>query len=131
MMTDKTEILRKIAWLPNLSAILALISCKGMVLMVAMFPLLGFTISINPHSQAVIISLFSLLTLLLVFVNYRNIRKIFGPLILAVVGFSIIVGTIYTAYVELIETIGLLALIVSALWSWRSSKSEIASSVIV
>ena len=131
MMTDKTEILRKIAWLPNLSAILALISCKGTVLMVAMFPLLGFTISINPHSQAVIISLFSLLTLLLVFVNYRNIRKIFGPLILAVVGFSIIVGTIYTAYVELIETIGLLALIVSALWSWRSSKSEIASSVIV
>ena len=131
MMTDKTEILRKIAWLPNLSAILALISCKGTVLMVAMFPLLGFTISINPHSQAVIISLFSLLTLLLVFVNYRNIRKIFGPLILAVVGFSIIVGTIYTAYVELIETIGLLALIVSALWSWRNSKSEIASSVIV
>ena len=128
MMTDKTEILRKIAWLPNLSAILALISCKGTVLMVAMFPLLGFTISINPHSQAVIISLFSLLTLLLVFVNYRNIRKIFGPLILAVVGFSIIVGTIYTAYVELIETIGLLALIVSALWSWRNSKSEIASS---
>ena len=131
MMTDKAEILRKIAWLPNLSAILALISCKGTVLMVAMFPLLGFTISINPHSQAVIISLFSLLTLLLVFVNYRNIRKIFGPLILAVVGFSIIVGTIYTAYVELIETIGLLALIVSALWSWRNSKSEIASSVIV
>jgi len=127
MTTYKTVMLQKLAWLPNLTAILALISCKGVVLMVAMFPLIGFTVTINPHLQAVVISLFALLTLVFVFVNYKKIRKIFGPLIMAVVGFSLIVGTIYVAYDELFETIGLLVLTVSAIWTWRCSKTEIAS----
>lgn len=86
-----------------------------------MLSLFGFTIIITPQIQAATINLFALVTVGLVFLvcmRYRDIR----PVLLAGVGAALVVGTTYIAFGKAVESFGLLALIVSAVWSWRVSR---------
>ncbi len=103
-------------------AILTFIACNGVVILIAVFSAIGITLVINPHIQAAAISLFALITLAMVFIAFRK-NRISGPLILCAVGAVTVIGTMYIHYDKIIESVGLLLLFVSALWSWRVSQS--------
>ncbi len=112
----------KTSQIAALGAILTFIACNGVFILIALFSAIGITLVINPHVQAAAISLFALITLVMVFIAFRK-SKIRGPLILCAVGAVTVIGTMYIHYDKIIESVGLLALFVSALWSWRVSKS--------
>ncbi|MCI0506516.1 MAG: hypothetical protein L0Z73_10455 [Gammaproteobacteria bacterium] len=112
-------------WIPGVTALLALVSCKGFVIVAAIFPLVRLTEPVNPHVQAAIISLFALLTSVFIIVNHRRCQPAFGPVVLGVVSVLLILGAMYVAYSQVVEAIGLTALIASALWSWWKSKWQI------
>jgi hypothetical protein len=104
-------------------AIFTFIACNGLVIMIAAFSLIGVSISINPHIQAAAISLFSVVTLSLVFNGFSENRKI-GPLILAAVATVTLIGSMYIHFNKIIESLGLLALFASALWSWQINRTQ-------
>ena len=110
----------KLAWLPGASAVLAFMVCNATILLVGLLSLFGITLVINPHVQAATISVFALLTLVFVFFGYRSYRKV-GPLILSIVGATLIVGTMYIAFNKIVETGGLFFLICASIWSWRET----------
>ena len=124
MTTMPATVLQKQTWIPGLTAMLAFLSCKGIVIVTAMFPLVSFTTSVNPHVQAAAISLFSLLTFMFIIVSYRYCHANLGPVILGGIGAILVVATMYLAYNQIVETIGLAALMVSALWSWWASRGQ-------
>jgi hypothetical protein len=103
-------------------AVLTFIACNGVIFLIALFSAIGITLVISPHIQALVISLFALITLTMVFIAFRK-NRIPGPLILCAVGAVIVIGTMYIHYDKIIESAGLLVLFVSALWSWRVSQS--------
>ncbi|MDH3286217.1 MAG: MerC domain-containing protein [Betaproteobacteria bacterium] len=116
----------KLGWLPGAAAILAFIACNGLFIVVAVLSVFGITIAINPHIQAAVVSLFAVLTLGFVFLGYRK-HHVLGPMILSVLGAVVIVGSMYIFFNKIVETLGLLALIASAIWSWRTSKASVRS----
>ena len=119
---DKGNKATRSSQLAALGAVLAFIACNGLFILIAVLTALGITLVINPHVQAAAISLLALITLAMVFIAFRK-NKIRGPLILSAIGALIVIGTMYIHYDKIIESVGLLALFASALWSWRVSKS--------
>ena len=117
----------KPGWLPGAAAILAFIACNGVFVLVAFLSLFGIAVAVNPHIQAGVISLLALLTLGFVLMAYRQ-HQVRGPVILSVAGAIILVGSMYIYFNKIVESFGLLVLIVSAVWSWRASKSSTRSS---
>ena len=97
------------------------INCTFVI--IAILSLLGVSVVINPHIQAAIISLFALLTLGFVFLGYRG-HGVASPLILSAIGAFLIIGTMYISFSKIVESFGLIALIVSAIWSWRVNKAD-------
>lgn len=123
MTTDARKDPGKLSWLPGAAAILAFIACNGLFIIVAALALFGMTIAINPHIQAAMISLFAVLTLGFVFLGYRE-HHVLGPMILSAIGAVLIVGSMYIYFNKIVESIGLLALIASAVWTWRAAKAR-------
>lgn len=121
-MTTKTDT-GKLSWLPGATAVLAFIACNGLFIVVAFFSLFGIAIAINPHIQAAVISLFAILTLTFVISGYRQ-HQASGPMIISIIGAVIIVGSMYIYFNKVVESIGLLLLIISAIWNWRVSKPK-------
>jgi len=121
--TDSTE--KPHGRLAAVFAIFTFITCNGLVILVAVFSIIGITISINPHIQAAAISLFSIATLTLVFREFKK-NRIIGPLILAAAATAILIGTMYIHFDKIGESFGLLALFASALWSWQASRIQCA-----
>ena len=111
---------RKFAFYSGVAALLAFIACNGLILVIAIF---GITLSINPHFQAILISLFALLTSVLIYKGFMQHHKI-GPLLLAGIGALAIILTMYISYSKLIESAGLLALVVAAGWNWYVARRE-------
>ena len=127
MTTDAQKSSRRLGWLPGASAFVAFIACNGVFALAAFLSFFGITIAVNPHVQAGVISLFSLLTFGFVLMAYRQ-SHVRGPLILSVIGAIVLVGSMYVYFNKIVESAGLLALIVSAVWSWRAGKSRTHSS---
>jgi len=111
----------KLSWLPGAAAILAFIACNGVSILVAILAIFGITIAINPHVQAAVISLFAVLTVCFVILGYRK-HRVLGPMILSILGAILVIGAMYISFNKFVESLGLLALIASAVWSWRASK---------
>lgn len=128
MTTDTKSASVKLAWLPGAAAVLAFVACNGLFIVVAVLSVFGITIAINPHIQAAVISLFAVLTLGFVLLSYRK-HHAPGPMILSVLGAVLIVGTMYIHFNKIVESLGLLALIASAIWSWRAGKASVRSTV--
>ncbi len=118
---EEQKVPRTLAWLPGAAALLAFVACNGTAVLVAMLAGFGITLVINPQLQAAAISVFALLTLGFVFLGYRK-HQTMGPLLLASIGAILVIGTMYIAFNKIIESLGLLVLIASAVWSWRTSK---------
>ena len=110
-------------------AVFTFIACNGLVIMIATFSLVGISISINPHIQAAAISLFSVVTLSLVFSGFKKNRRI-GPLILATIATGTLIGSMYIHSNKIIESLGLLTLFASALWSWQINRARCTSNSI-
>ncbi len=104
-------------------AVFAFIACNGMFVLIAVFSVIGISISINPHIQAATISLFSVVTLAMVISAFNKNRAI-GPLILAIAATVTMIATMYIHFNKIIESLALLALFASALWSWRISRTQ-------
>ena len=81
----------------------------------------GVTVIVNPHIQAAMVGIFSMLALVFVFLGYRR-HRIRGPVMLAGIGALVIVATMYVSYNKIVESIGLAALAASAIWSWRATR---------
>jgi len=111
----------KLGWLPSVAAILAFIACNGLSIILLILSFFGIIVTVSPSIQAVVISLFSVLTLIFVFLNYRK-NYALGALILSFAGVVLVVGTMYVSFNKLVESLGLLALIASAVWSRSASK---------
>ena len=114
---------RKFAFYSGVAALLAFIACNGLILVTSILAILGITLSINPHVQAILISLFALLTSVLIYKGFIQHHKI-GPLLLAGIGALVIILTMYISYSKLIESAGLLALVVAAGWNWYVARRE-------
>ncbi|MFN0039380.1 MAG: MerC domain-containing protein [Burkholderiales bacterium] len=121
MTTDTRNNLAKPGWLPGVTAILAFVACNGVFVLVALLSSFGIAIAVNPHIQAGVISLFALLTFGFVVMAYRQ-HHVRGPLVLSVIGAIVLIGSMYIYFNKIVESLGLLALIVSAVWSWRAGK---------
>jgi len=106
-------------------AIFAFIACNGLVILIAIFSFIGISITINPHIQAAAISIISMVTLVLVYRGFKQNRKI-APLILATVATVTLIGTMYIHFNKIVESVGLLALFVAALWSWQLNRTQCA-----
>ena len=114
---------RKFAFYSSVAALLAFIACNGLILATALLAIFGITLSINPHIQAVLISLFAILTSVLIYQGFRQHRK-FGPLIVASTGALVIILTMYVSYSKLIESVGFLALVIAAGWNWYIARKD-------
>jgi hypothetical protein len=107
--------------LAALFAVFAFIACNGAILLIAVLSAIGISISINPHLQAVAISLFALITLLLIFRDFRR-HRVHGPLILGAIATATLIGTMYIHYSKMVESVGLLILLAAALWGWQINR---------
>lgn len=122
MTADAKSTSDRLGWLPGAAAALAFIACNGLSVFVAALSLLGITMAVNPHLQAAAITAFALLTVVFVILGFRRNRQS-GPVALSLIGAVVIAGTMYIYFSKVVESIGLLVLIVSAVWSWRATKS--------
>jgi len=122
-MTDNTQKSRSASRLAPLFAVLAFLACNGTLILIAALSALGISISINPHLRAAAISLFAVVTLLLVFNDFKKHQNP-GPLILAGVASATLIGTMYIHFNKVLESIGLLELFIAALWSWQLSRRD-------
>ena len=109
--------------LPALFAVLAFIACNGTIILIAVFSAIGITVSINPHLQAAAISLFAIATLALVYRDFQTHRAR-GPLVLAALAAAVLIGTMYIHFNKGVESVGLLALLSAALWSWQINRKQ-------
>ena len=107
--------------LAPLFALLAFLACNGTLILIAVLSAIGISISINPHLQAAAVSLFAVVTLVLVFIDVKKHQNL-GPLILAAVASATLIGTMYIYFNKIIESIGLLELLIAAIWSWLLSR---------
>jgi len=122
MSTETSRDPGKLSWLPGATAILAFVACNGLFVLAAILSAFGITILINPHIQAGVISLFAALTFAFVFLGYRT-HSVRGPMILSTIGAVLVIGSMYIYFNKVVESLGLLALIVSAVWSWRAHRA--------
>ena len=113
----------KFAFYSGVAALLTFIACNGLIFVVALLALFGITLDINPHVQAILISLFAILTSVLIYKGFMQHHKI-GPLLVAGIGALVIILTMYVSYNQLIESAGLLALVVAAGWNWYLARQE-------
>jgi hypothetical protein len=113
----------KFAFYSGVAALLTFIACNGLIFVVALLALFGITLDINPHVQAIFISLFAILTSVLIYKGFMQHHKI-GPLLVAGIGALVIILTMYASYNKLIESAGLLALVVAAGWNWYLARQE-------
>ena len=109
------------ARLPLIFALLAFIACNGTILLIGVFSAIGISVSINPHLQAAAISLFAIVTLALVFRDFKQ-HKNLSPLLLAALASFTLVGTMYIHYNKVVESIGLVVLFAAALWGWQVNR---------
>ena len=110
-------------WLPGVSAALAFVFCNLKYIVLVILPALGASFAINPHLQAALVSLLAAMTFGFALFAYRSHRQM-APLVTVAVGALVIIGSMYIYFDKIIESIGLVVLIVGAIWNWRVMRSE-------
>ena len=118
---DDSIATRRFSRLGAISALLAFIACNGLLLLSAVLAATGIGLDINPHLQALLISLFAVLTAFFVFRGYIGHRNPW-PLALAAAGALAILATMYIHYSKLIESVALAALLLAAGWNWALTR---------
>jgi hypothetical protein len=124
-MIDSTQNSASANKLAPLFAVLAFLACNCTFILIVALSAIGITISINPHLQAAAISLFAVVTLVLVFIDVKKHQN-HGPFILAAIASATLIGTMYIYFNKVVESIGLLELLIAAIWSWLLSRRACA-----
>jgi hypothetical protein len=124
-MIDSTQKSATSNRLAPLFAGLAFLACNCTFILIAALAAIGISISINPHLQAAAISLFAVVTLLLIFRDCKKYQAL-GPLILAAIASATLIGTMYIHFNKVVESIGLLELFIAALWNWQLNRRHCA-----
>ena len=108
------------------SALLAFIACNGLLVLSAVLSLIDIGFDIDPHLQALLISLFAVLTVFFVFRGYSRYRNPW-PLALAAAGAIVILARMYILYSKLVESVALAALLIAAGWNWALARHGTAA----
>ena len=113
----------KQSWLSGVAAILTLVACNGTIILVGLLAIFGVSVTINPHIQAVVVSIFAITSLIFVYRGFKTQQKA-GPLVLAVIGTVLVVGSMYIYFNKIVESIGLVLLIGSTIWNWQRCRGN-------
>lgn len=105
--------------LAGLATALAIISCYGTGLHLGALSLLGISLSLDERAGAGAISVLAALAALLIGASSRRCR-IVHPAVVAVLGFALILWTIYGAHSRAIELIGFALLLAATVLDWRA-----------
>lgn len=114
------------SWLPRTATALAILSCYGTLLVIALLSLLGISLAVNESAWAGAISAFAALAALAIAASYRRHRSI-GPTAIAVSGLALILWAMHGSYNRVIELVGFVLLIAATLWDWRAATSASAT----
>jgi rhodanese-related sulfurtransferase len=106
-------------WLPGAATALAILSCYGTGLLLGVLSLLGFSGALNEKVWAGTISVLALLAAALIAASSLR-RRIAYPAIVAVLGFLLILWTMYGASSHILELIGFALLIAAAVLDGRT-----------
>jgi len=120
-MVDSTQKSATAHRLAPLFAVLAFLACNCTFILIAALSAIGISFSINPNLQAAAISLFAVVTLVLVYIDVKKHQN-HGPFILAAIASATLIGTMYIHFNKVVESIGLLELFIAVIWSWRLSR---------
>ena len=115
-------------WLPGVSAVLAFVFCNIKYMLLVILPALGASFAINPHLQAALVSLLAAMTLGFALFAHK-IHRQFAPVVTVGIGALIVIGAMYIYFDKLIESIGLVVLILGAIWNWRVMRAESRTAV--
>ncbi len=110
-------------WLPGISAALAFIFCNIKYILLVILPALGASFAINPHLQAGLVSLLAVMTLGFALFAYRGHRQM-APVVAVAIGAATIIGSMYIYFDKIVESVGLVLLIVGAIWNWRVMRTQ-------
>jgi arsenite methyltransferase len=97
------------------ATILALLACYGTLAFVSILSLVGVTIAVNNGVWAGTISAFYGLAVAAVAFGARR-HRVFGPTILGLVGFAIILWAMFGSYSWITELLAFIILIAATLW---------------
>lgn len=110
-------------WLPGISAALPFVLCNLKYIVLIILPTLGASFAINPHLQAALVSLLAAMTFGFALFAYRSHRQS-APVVTVALGAVTIIGSMYIYFDKIVESAGLVLLIVGAIWNWRVMRSE-------
>ncbi|MEE3504260.1 MerC family mercury resistance protein [Acidiphilium acidophilum] len=110
---------------PNLAVtglIASLISCYGVVALVALLSLVGIAVRIDNRIWDAVSVGCGVLALVGLARNRRAHRRI-GPIVLGTVGFALIAWVMFGDYNDAVEAIGFGVLVVATIWDVRHCRS--------
>lgn len=107
----------------GLATALAIISCYGTGSHLGALSLLGISLSLDERAGAGAISVLAALAALLIGASSRRCR-IVHPAVVAVLGFALILWTIYGAHSRAIELIGFALLLAATVLDWRERSAS-------
>lgn len=117
-MTEASSTSRKWDWLASVATVLSIVACYGTLLVISALSLLGIGLTVHTGAWAGVISLLAVLAVVGVALGYRR-HRVPAPLILALIGASLIVWVMFGTYSRILELIGFATLVVAATWDWR------------
>jgi arsenite methyltransferase len=107
------------------ATILALLACYGTLAFVGILSLAGVTIAINNAVWAGSISAFYGLAVVAIAFGARH-HRVFGPTILGLVGFLIILWAMFGSYSWVTELLAFVILIAATLWDRSAHRIQAA-----
>ncbi len=113
----------KMAWLPGMATVLAIVSCYGTALLIGSLSLLGVSVAINERAWAGAISVFAGLAVILIGASGRK-RRISGPTLVAAIGLAFILWAMYGDYSRVVEVVGFALLVAATFWDLRLRPSR-------
>jgi rhodanese-related sulfurtransferase len=116
----------KPSWFPRAATTLAVLSCYGTTVLVALLSPLGVSLALDEGVWAGAIGVFAALATIAIAASCRR-HRIIGPTAIAALGLGLILWVMYGSYSRAVELAGFALLIVATLWDWRAGARRAAS----
>lgn len=110
-------------WLAPLGTVLAILACYGTLAIVGVLSLMGISIAVNEGIWAGAIGVFALLALAGIVLGWRGHRAV-HPLLLGIVGTSLVLWTMGVSYNRPTEIAGFIILALAAALDWRAKRNR-------
>ncbi len=113
-------------WLPGMATALAILSCYGTTVLIALLSLLGISLAIDERVWAGAISLLAALATNTIALSYRR-HRVVGPIALGAIGLILILWVMYGTNNPGLELAWFVFLIAATLWDWRARSTRSAT----